>query len=168
MKSGVKVKIDLKFPTIWTAQDTLKLASNTLASIKLRTSKGIDANGKPFKGYSKKSLYVSKRGARLSPKGGRPSRTGRSVFYQGGYREYKQKSRRRSGSSSAEVDLILSGNMMNNLVVKDATATGFSIGLTKHAQYGYAVDEDRQFLGLTQRDVDILTRSAQAEIARKL
>lgn len=166
---GVKVDIDLNLPApLWTARDTMRLASNTLASIKLRTSKGIDAKGKPFKGYSTKPIYISKRGARLSPKGGRPSRSGRSVFYSGGYQDYKQQSRRRSGSSSAEVDLVLSGNMMNNLVVKEATASGFKIGLTKHAQYGYAVNEDREFLGLSEDDVRILVTAAQAEIARKL
>ena len=65
----------------------------------------------------------------------RKSRTGKSVFYQGGYRQYKEDSRRRGGAGdSAEVDLVLSGNMMNNLVIKEATATGFTIGLTDHAQ----------------------------------
>lgn len=167
---GVKVDIDLNLPTpLWTARDTMRLASNTLASIKLRTSKGIAADGKPFsKKYSTNPIYVSKRGARLAPKGGRPSRTGQSVFYAGGYKQYKQQSRRRSGSSSAEIDLVLSGNMMNNLVVKEATASGFKIGLTKHAQYGYAVNEDREFLGLSEDDVRVLVTAAQAEIARKL
>jgi len=166
---GVRVNIDLKLPSpLWTAQDTMRLANNTLASIKLRTSKGIDAKGKPFKGYSTKPTYISKRGARLAPKGGRPSRTGLSVFYAGGYKQYKQESRRRSGSSSAEVDLVLSGNMMNNLVVKEASASGFKIGLTKHAQYGYAVNESREFLGLSEDDVRILTAATKAEIARKL
>ena len=169
---GVKVDIDLNLPApLWTARDTMRLASNTLASIKLRTSKGIDANGRPFKSYNDYStnpIYISKRGARLAPKGGRPSRSGLSVFYERGYKQYKQESRRRSGSSNAEVDLVLSGNMMNNLVVKEATASGFKIGLTKHAQYGYAVNEDREFLGLSEDDVRILVTAAQAEIARKL
>jgi len=167
---GIKVEVNLNLPKpLWTARDTLRLASDTLASIKLRTSKGIDASGKPFKGYSTRPIYISKRGARLSPKGGRPSRSGRSVFYSGGYKDYKHQSRRRGGgSNSAEVDLVLSGNMMNNLVVKEATATGFKIGLTKHAQYGYAVNQDREFLGLSPDDVNILVAAAQAEIARKL
>jgi len=167
---GVKVDVNLNFPApLWTAQDTMRLASNTLASIKLRTSKGVAADGKPFsKKYSTRPIYVSKRGARLAPKGGRLSKSKLSVYYKGGYREYKQKSRRRSGSSSAEIDLVLSGNMMNNLVVKEATSTGFKIGLTKHAQYGYAVNQDREFLGLSPDDVNILVAAAQAEIARKL
>ena len=51
---------------------------------------GLDADRKPFKDYSTKPIYVAFRGARLKPKGGRPSRTGRSIFYAGGYQQYKQ------------------------------------------------------------------------------
>jgi hypothetical protein len=163
--------VDIKIPrTLWSAQDTLRLAQNTLAAIKLRTSKGIDANGEAFADYSKKPLYVAKRGARLAPKGGRPSRTGRSVYYQGGYKQYKKESRRRGGSGdSAEVDLVLSGQLMNNLIVLDATVDKFTIGLTKHVQsYGYHVNDKREFIGLTDDDVKILTRTVEIEVRKKL
>ena len=64
-------KVTLKIPrVIWGARDTMRLASDTLASIKLRTSRGIDANGVEFDDYSTNAIYVSKRGARLKPKGG--------------------------------------------------------------------------------------------------
>jgi len=163
-------RVNLNLPrSLWTAQDSLRLASNTLASIKLRTGKGLDADGKPFKPYSTNPIYVAKRGARLKPKGGRPSRTGKSIYYEGGYQQYKNQSRRRGQSTdSAEVDLVLSGNMMNNLVVKEATASGFTIGLTKHAQYGFAVNENREFIGLSPDDVEVLMDSAEAELRRKL
>ena len=162
-------KVTLNLPrVIWSAKDTLRLAQNSLASIKLRTSKGIDANGIPFKGYSKNAIYVSKRGARLKPKGGRPSRTGRSIFYAGGYKQYKHDSRQRSKGDSAEVDLVLSGNMLNNLVIKEATVDRFVIGLTQHAQYGYAVNEDRKFLGLTTKDQEILVKAVGIELRKRL
>ena len=163
-------RVNLNLPrSLWTAQDSLRLASNTLASIKLRTGKGLDANGEPFKPYSTTPIYIAKRGARLKPKGGRPSRTGKSIYYEGGYQQYKNQSRRRGQSTdSAEVDLVLSGNMMNNLVVKEATASGFTIGLTKHAQYGFAVNETREFIGLSPDDVEVLMDSAEAELRRKL
>ena len=163
-------RVNLNLPrSLWTAQDSLRLASNTLASIKLRTGKGLDADGKPFKPYSTTPIYVAKRGARLKPKGGRPSRTGKSIYYEGGYQQYKNQSRRRGQSTdSAEVDLVLSGNMMNNLVVKEATASGFTIGLTKHAQYGFAVNETREFIGLSPDDVEVLVEAVEAELRRKL
>ena len=164
----MSAKIVINVPrTLWSAQDTMKLAQNTLASIKLRTSRGIDANGKGFKKYSKKALYVSKRGARLSPKGGRPSRTGKSVYYAGGYEQYKRESKK--VDDDVLVDLVLSGQLMNNLIVTDATATEFKIGLTKHvSSYGYHVNEKREFLGLSPDDVEILTESVNIEIRKKL
>ena len=166
----MQARIDLNLPTsLWTQRDSLVLASNTLASIKMRTSKGLDATGKQFKGYSTKPLYVLKRGARLKPKGGRLSRTGRSVFYQNGYKQYKHESRRRGqAGQSAEVDLVLSGNMMNNFVVKQATVNGFKLGLTNQANYGYSVNMDREFIGLTDQEVDILVRAVEFDLRRKL
>lgn len=164
------MKVNLDIPrTLWTARDTLRLAQNTLASIKLRTSKGIDANGKPFDEYSDKPIYVAKKGARLAPKGGRLSRTKKSIYYAKGYRQYKEESRRRGEDSSAEVDLVLSGQLMNNLVVKKATPTGFTIGLTKQVQsYGYYVNDKREYLGLTNKEIDVLVATVNDEIRKKL
>ena len=165
-----KKRFQLNIPSsIWTSKMTLRLAQDVLASIKLRTSQGLDANGKKFKPYSTNPLYVSFRGARLKPKGGRVSKTGNSVYYEDGYRQYKYESRRRGSSSdSAEVDLVLSGNMMNNLVVKEATETGFTIGLTENATYGYQVNFTREFLGLSPQDVDILVKAAENELRKQL
>lgn len=163
-------KVNLNLPaSLWTARDSARLASDTLASIKLRTTRGIDANGQPFKGYSTEPIYVAKRGARLAPKGGEPTPSGDSVYYEGGYRQYKYDSRRRATlAGTAEVDLTLSGNMMNNLVVKEATAKGFTIGLTRHAGYGYYVNEEREFLGLTSQDVETITEAVALELRRKI
>ena len=163
-------KVKFKLPrSVWTAKDSARLASDTLASIKLRTSKGIDANGDAFEEYSQEPIYISKRGARLKPKGGRESRTGQSVYYEGGYQQYKHDSRRRSTlAGSADVDLVLSGNMMNNLVVKKATKRGFSIGLTSKAGYGYYVNIDREFLGLSEDDIEILVEAVSIELRKKL
>ena len=166
----MQARIDLNLPkALWTKRDSLVLASNTLASIKIRTSKGLDANGRSFKAYSTRPIYILKRGARLKPKGGRLSRTGRSVYYQQGYSQYKHESRKRGqAGESAEVDLVLSGNMMNNLVVKEATANGFKIGLTQHADYGYDVNMDREFIGLTDQEVDVIVKAVELDLRRKL
>jgi len=167
-------KVKLKFPKqLWSKKDTMRLAMNTLASIKLRTSKGLDADGKPFEDYSTKPIYIpigKGTGARLKPKGGRVSRTGNSVFYSGGYQEYKHDSRKRGGpDDSAEVDLVLSGALMNNLVVLNAQQTKFTIGLTSHVQYyGYYVNEKREFIGLSDKDVDVLFQTVKEEIANKI
>ena len=166
----MSAKVNLNLPaSLWTARDSQQLAFNTVAMIKIRTGKGLDADEKPFKGYSTNPLSVSKKGARLAPKGGRPSSTGETVYYENGYKQYKNESRRRGGSGdSAEVDLVLSGNMLNNFVVQEATDEGFVLGLTKHAKYGYYVNEDREFIGVSDREVDILARAVEIDIRRKL
>jgi len=165
---GAKVKLNLP-KSLWTAEDSLRLASNTLAQVKIRTGKGIDANGQLFKDYSTTPLYVSKKGARLAPKGGRPSRTGRSVYYKEGYKQYKDESRRRGGAGdSAEVDLVLSGNMLNNFVVLEASENGFVLGLTNKAQYGYYVNDKREFIGLTEDEADILVKAVEIDLRSKM
>jgi hypothetical protein len=58
--------------------------------------------------------------------------------------------------------------MMNNLVVKEATATGFVIGLTSNANYGYIVNRSREFLGLSPKDIDILVEAVEIEIRKKV
>lgn len=171
-------KVKINFPKqLWTKKDTMKLAMNTLASIKLRTSKGLDADEQPFKDYSENPIYISLdkgTGARLKPKGGRLSRTGQSMFFKDGYKEYKDKSRKRgrrnkNQDDSAEVDLVLSGALMNNLVVINAEQTYFRIGLTANVRhYGYHVNKEREFIGLSSKDVQILTETVKEEIAKKV
>jgi hypothetical protein len=58
---------------------------------------------------------------------------------------------------------------MNNLVVLNAEQTRFTIGLTSHVQYyGYYVNEKREFIGLSDKDVDILFKTVRSEIASKI
>lgn len=155
--------------SLWTAKDSARLAANTVAAIKLRTGKGLDADGKPFKAYSTRPIYVAFRGARLKPKGGRLSRTGRSIFYAGGYQQYKQDSRRRGAGSSALVDLVASGIMLNNLVVLHADDKRFILGMTPHVRhYAYAVNAEREFLGLSAQDVNMLVSTVEHELMQKL
>jgi hypothetical protein len=166
-------RINLNLPSsLWTAKDSARLAQNTLAAIKLRTSQGIDADGRKFSSYapySTRPIYIPLRGARLKPKGGRKSRTGRTVFYAGGYDQYKRESRKHGTGSSALVDLTLSGALMQNLVVLDATASRFVIGLAAHVRhYGYDVNAEREFLGLSPQDVNVLVSAVQAELTKKI
>ena len=162
----IRATIKLNLPAaLWTAQQSAALASNVVASIKMRTSEGLDTNDKPFKPYSKKPIYIAMKGARLKPKGGRVSRTGRSMFFAGGYHEYKAKSRKHGAGSSALVDLVASGILMNNLVVLHADARRFVIGLTPEVRYyGYTVNQDRPYLGLSQRQVDIVVKAVEYDL----
>ena len=87
------------------------------------------------------------------------------MFFAGGYHEYKVKSRRHGAGSSALVDLVASGILMNNLVVLHADARRFVIGLTPEVRYyGYAVNQDRPYLGLSPRQVDIVVKAVELDL----
>ena len=58
--------------------------------------------------------------------------------------------------------------MLNNFVVQEATEDGFKLGLTNNAQYGYQVNQDREFIGLTDQEVKILVKAVELDIKRKL
>lgn len=145
------------------------IAQDILAIIKIRIYKGLDYNLSKFKAYSTKPIYIGYKSTtykRLKPKRGikKPN----SMFFAGGYAEYKEKSRKRSNAiegQTASIDLTLSGMMMQNFVVLDATNTKFTIGLLPPVQdYGYAVNKDRGFIGLADKEVDQLVQIVKANL----
>lgn len=168
MTITVTVQPRLRVPVIWTAQNNQVNALNSIALIKMRTMKGISSKGARFKKYSTKKIYISLRGARLKPKGGRLSRTGKSMYFEGGYREYKKKSRL-GNIQTAEVDLTLSGVLMNSIQVKETTATSYTIGLARQGEpYGYYVNQKRPFMGLLKKEQQIIVKAAALDMKRNL
>lgn len=168
MAITVKVNPRLIIPVVWTAQNNQVNALNTIALIKMRTMKGISSKGRKFKKYSKKPIYVPLKGARLKPKGGRLSRTGKSMYFAGGYKEYKIKSRL-GNIQTAEVDLTLSGILMNSIQVLESTSTSYTIGLASQGRpYGYFVNDKRPFLGLTNKEVNIIVKASALDMKRNL
>ena len=153
-------------------KDMRSLGHDVVATVRVRTLKGLDRHGTPFKRYSTNPLYVSKRFARLSPKGGRPSRTGKSVFYDGGYAEYKRASRRFSAGAeghTGEVDLTLSGELLNSLHVSRATPTMVRVSVSARASlYGAHVNKTRQFMGLTRIEQKQMAADLERIVATRL
>ena len=158
----------------WTSRDMDELAQAQVSALVVRTfqqGKGID--GRKFKKYSTTPMSVSKRFARLAPKGGRRSRTGKSVYYEGGYRQYKKESRTggvKSGRSPANaVDLTLSGQMMRSFKVLRHNSRRATIGLTGHARiYGAYVNKSRPWIGLSRNDRKYLKRVFRRMLKDKL
>lgn len=168
MSFTVNINPRLKSPVIWSTQNNQVHALNSIALIKRRTMKGIDAKGNAFKRYSTKGLYISLKGARLKPKGGRLSRSGKSMYFAGGYKEYKQKSRL-GNIQTAEVDLVLSGILMNSIQVLNSTRSSYTIGLASQSRsYGYHVNKKREFLGLTRQEQEIIVEAAAIDMRRNL
>lgn len=164
-----RVTISIQIPELWTIKDSQITALDTIALIRSRVYAGKDTNDHPFKEYSERPIYISYR-ANLPPKGG--EQTPKGVYYKGGYREYKRKSRRYTPggkNQTAEVDLTLSGNLMNNLITTNATRTSYAIGLSsKVRSYGYDVHRERPFIGLSKSDQRVLTNAIAARMRKKL
>ena len=166
----MKATLSLNLPALNMTKPMLtSIAQDMIAIIKIRIYKGLDFNLTKFKAYSTKPIYINYKSTtykRLKPKGG--IKKPKSMFFAGGYAEYKEKSRKRSNSiegQTAAVDLTLSGMMLQNFVVLDATNTKFTIGLLPPVQdYGYAVNKDRGFIGLADKEVDQLVQIVKANL----
>ena len=166
----MKATISLNLPTLnLNKPQMVAIAQDILAIIKIRIYKGLDYNLSKFRAYSTKPIYINYKSTtykRLKPKGG--VKKLKSMFFAGGYAEYKEKSRKRSNAiegQTAAVDLTLSGMMLQNFVVLDSTNTKFTIGLLPPVQdYGYAVNQDRGFIGLAKKEVDQLVEIVKANL----
>ena len=166
----MKATLNLNLPSLNLTKPIMTaIAQDILAIIKIRIYKGLDYNLSKFRAYSTKPIYINYKSTtykRLKPKGGikKPN----SMLFPGGYAEYKEKSRKRSNAiegQTAAVDLTLSGMMLQNFVVLDSTNTKFTIGLLPPVQdYGYAVNQDRGFIGLAKKEVDQLVEIVKANL----
>jgi hypothetical protein len=112
----MKATISLNLPTLnLNKPQMIAIAQDILAIIKIRIYKGLDYNLNKFRAYSTKPIYINYKSTtykRLKPKGG--VKKPKSMFFAGGYAEYKEKSRKRSNAiegQTASVDLTLSGMM---------------------------------------------------------
>jgi len=163
---------DARSVDLITKQDMLRLGQDIVVAINLRTLRGVDRHGQPFKRYSTTPIYVAKRFARLAPKGGRPSKSGKSVFYSGGYAEYKRTSRRHSSAiagATAEVDLTLSGALMRSIHVSRSTPTMVRVSTgAREALYGVHVNASRRFMGLSRKDKEALGADIEAIAEKRL
>ena len=155
-----------------------QIGMDSILLIRERTVAGQSYTGQAFKPYSTKPISIPKT-AFPKPKGGRPSNSGRSVFYAGGYREYKQLSRmpgtvrprknKAAKKPTAEVDLTLTGLLMNSMHVTQVTKTSVTVGVTGPAlDYAYYVNQARPFMGLSTTDINILADVYSDLIAREL
>lgn len=168
-------------PKRWTDRTAMLNIGNVVRDMIIRrTLTGQDADGNAFADYSTDPTYISKgtgTGARLAPKGGRPTRSGRSVYYEGGYREFKQLSRKagqtpRGGAASgptSEVDLTLSGQLMRSIEVAQADEDSVVIQTGPGTvDYAAAVNERRKFMGLSPANLRVLDEVVMDEIDKAI
>lgn len=156
----------------------LRIGMDGVALIRRRTLEGIDADGRPFPAYSTRRIYISVErrgtGARLTPRGGKLSRTGRTMRFDGGYAEYKRLSRGagalpQGGAATgptAEVDLTLSGEMLRSLHPEVVAPNEVMIQTSSRtADQAAGVEELRPFVGFSARDEVLLGRLAESAVS---
>ena len=154
----------------------LTAALDTIVLIRERTGGGRDAMDKPFTGYSTTPIYISKK-AFPKPRGGTPKN--KTVFYSGGYKQYKKESRQpgtvgtrknqRAKKPTAEVDLTRTGLMLNSITPIDYYDRGFSLGFMGPAQkYAVYVNQKTFFMGLSPKDMKIIGKLLKAQVMRRL
>lgn len=191
---GITVTRTGTFPTrAWDRQAMAMLADGARSVMVTRTFyDGRGEDGTPLAPYSTRPMtvsYKSPTARRLKPKGGEPAygrghprrliRNGRAPagrgwvvvgrYYEGGYAQYKQDSRK--GPRNAEVDLTLSGTLLRSIRVKRVGETSATIGATGAAlAYAGAVDARRPFFGLSAEDreaLDLVFSEAMAAAAER-
>jgi hypothetical protein len=172
----VKLSMPLAQMKLVTPQMMRVVALDSIALIRERTVSGLDVNGQPFKPYSTKPIYIQN--TRFPrPRGGQPA--GKSVFYQGGYKEYKELSRepgkvgprrnKKAKGPTAEVDLTLTGLMLNSIQVTKVLSTGYILEVIgKAGKYAGYVNVKREFMGLTIPEQRMIAESFDEQIAKKL
>lgn len=146
---------------VWTQADSERVGAFFVGTINVRVQRGTGADGKPFRPYSTKRLYVAAGGEtarRLAPKGGTPIKDKNgavtSTRYDGGYAQYKRESRK-----GTAVDLTLSGQMMREIRATVVTETDVEVQHTGgSAVYGPGVDALRPHLGITDDELAKLDR----------
>lgn len=129
---------------------------------------GRDENGRPYKPYSTKRIYVSKkmppRPADMpAPRGGSPmtrktKRAAKSVRYDGGYSQYRASIGRSSGRNK---NLFLTGQTARALQVLSATRSSVLLGFVRRRTRAIVLDEAYRFMGLTPEE----TAKAEAMLA---
>jgi hypothetical protein len=125
--------------------------------------KGLGNDDRPMKPYSRRPTYISVR-AFPKPRGGRPSASGRSVYFPGGYAQYK-----RGIAGNARVNLTSSGRMRRSFRTKTLRRLLAVIGLSgTPAVYGRFVNERRPWIGLSRADREIVKRAVSRALTDAL
>ena len=150
---------------VWDLKAMRDVAEVLRTSLVQRTFfEGLDVADNGMKAYSTDAVVVynaSETARRLKPKGGTPYKgkrgpnKGRVVgrFYEDGYAQYKEQSRKGLNQRSVEVDLILSGQLSRSIAVQAISKTGVTITPRGAAvAYAGATNDKRNWWGISPRN----------------
>jgi len=123
LKATVTVDAGDQPDVSWGKAESQRVGEAIVSAVNLGIAAHENADGTPFKAYSKTAMSVSN-DSFPRPRGGRPSKSGKSTFYADGYSE------RKAALGGDGVDLTLSGTMLRSLGVRHADATGCAVGVS--------------------------------------
>lgn len=149
----------------WNRAAMRALALTVQGAVAVRAfQRGHDVEDRPFDGYGTKPIYIGGETARrLKPRGGRATASGRSMFFAGGYRQYKA-----LATGVAKVNLTLSGQLRRSFRVKRVSAARALIGTTgQPSLYNRGVQVRRPWVGVSPRDRRVMQREA-ARLVREI
>ena len=177
MSARLDISINIVgLPTVFTDAVAMAQIGNAVKILIVRrTQRGTDANGRAFLGYATNPIWISTgTGRPLAPKGGTLSRTGKTMRFDGGYKEYKERSRgpgqrpsvSTPAASTSEVDLLLTGDLMRSIKVTETTAETVTVaaGVGMATEYADPVNDRREFMGIAPDDVPLLEAEATEAI----
>lgn len=122
-------------------------------------TRGLDALDRAFKPYSRKPISVSATGRtarRTSLKGGRRSKSGKTIYYDGGWHELHE-----ANTGSSKVNLTLSGETMRSFeaIAQDATTAVLAFDGEGRLIARWLEEGGRQILPLSPNDRLIVSQS---------
>ena len=136
-----------------------------------RKNRGISHHGgliKPLKAYSRKKIWLRTNGRDtrgVKPGGGKISKSGRTMFFPGGYREFKEKS-----TGGLKPNYTLSGVTMADSRVLKVGEKRVVIGFAKKEAISIASGLNNRkgvpFFGLSKSEVNKLAKTVQRHAER--
>lgn len=167
----------LKGRRVWDRQATAEVAAALTVSITRRAmDRGLGSDDRPMDPYSTRPTYISRR-AFPRPRGGQPTNPGRilpsgrksrargkSVYFPGGYAEYK-----RNIAGNSRVNLTRTGQLRRSLRAKTVTRLRAIVGLSgPPAVYATFLERERPWMRPSPTDRVALRVAVRHALARAM
>ena|SRR5690606_36997513 len=146
-------------------QESLRVASIDILPVMRKRifDEGKDRDGNSIGSYSTAPIYISKKEMSRTG-GGRETKGGKTKYFEGGYKAYKQ-----SLGRGEKFDLRNFGVMMRDFLAPQETVSGFSLKYTFKQKRSENIAENYPLAwGLSKSEIDIVQKTFTFELAKRL